>query len=295
MNYKFRPITIGEPIVELPEDVVQDLSWDQRYAYRMAKAVRSGVLPRELALMQAGPICHSRWLTTGCALLRLWVADHGLTGELLIRLERLVTYVVSCYLPLWFLMKARSSWLDAPRHILTALRCVRMQEQVVQDAVAPYVRSGAWFSHSEAILQTMLCSSSCQEREFAVAKILELRQGREYGDMSVREVRKPKLNEAATTLEEMIDWENAHKPVLSCNLSSDKVEEFIATPMIVPVYPAHTQGVERVVKEVTAASAAVYGFERRDGFIRGRAAHREFMPMFCSKQDLVNLQQIATE
>lgn len=60
--------------------------------------------------------------------------------------------------------------------------------------------------------------------------------------MSVREVRKPKLNEAATTLEEMIDWENAHKPVLSCNLSSDKVEEFIATPMIVPVYPAHTQG-----------------------------------------------------
>ena len=60
MNYNFRPITIGEPIVELPEDVVQDLSWDQRYAYRMAKAVRSGVLPRELALMQAGPICHSR-------------------------------------------------------------------------------------------------------------------------------------------------------------------------------------------------------------------------------------------
>lgn len=50
-----------------------------------------------------------------------------------------------------------------------------------------------------------------------------------------------------------------------------------------------------MVKEVTAASAAVYGYERRDGFIRGRAAHRELMPMFCSKQDLVNLQQIATE
>ena len=66
------------------------------------------------------------------------------------------------------------------------------------------------------------------------------------------------------------------EPVLTCKLSSP-AKELVAVPMIVSACPANSQGVQRVVKEVTAASAAVFGFERRDGFIRGRAAHRELM------------------
>ena len=45
--------------------------------------------------------------------------------------------------------------------------------------------------------------------------------------------------------------------------------------MSVPTMPVHGQSVERCVKEVSAASQAVYGYERRDGFIRARLAHRE--------------------
>ena len=41
--------------------------------------------------------------------------------------------------------------------------------------------------------------------------------------------------------------------------------------------------------QVTAASEAVYGFHRRDGFIRTRAENRELMPIFNSKQDLEKL------
>ena len=52
INYQFKPITAGEPLIDLPAEVVQYLSADQRYAYRMVKAVRSGDLPRELALQQ---------------------------------------------------------------------------------------------------------------------------------------------------------------------------------------------------------------------------------------------------
>ena len=68
----------------------------------------------------------------------------------------------------------------------------------------------------------------------------------------------------------------------------------ITRPMVVPYYPAHTQGIERVVKEVTAASQAVVGYERRDGFIRGRAAHRDLMPVFSSKKDLAEVEKLAT-
>ena len=59
--------------------------------------------------------------------------------------------------------------------------------------------------------------------------------------------------------------------------------------MEVPYYPVHTQAIERAVKEVTEASAAVNGFERRDHCVRARAENRELMPKLTSKQDLFNL------
>ena len=42
---------------------------DQKYAYRpyrVEKVVRSGILPHELAPLQVGPVCHSRWLKSSC-------------------------------------------------------------------------------------------------------------------------------------------------------------------------------------------------------------------------------------
>ena len=47
------------------------------------------------------------------------------------------------------------------------------------------------------------------------------------------------------------------------------------------------------MKEVTAAAESVFGEERRDGFIRGRAAHRKLVPVINSKQDLINLGNIS--
>jgi hypothetical protein len=40
---------------------------------------------------------------------------------------------------------------------------------------------------------------------------------------------------------------------------------------------------------VTAASATVFGFERRDGFVRARAESRELMPVISSKKNLAQL------
>ena len=59
----------------------------------------------------------------------------------------------------------------------------------------------------------------------------------------------PRSNESADTLRKVIEWESAHKPMLTCELSSSPVKEYIATPMIVHAYPAHNQGVESVVKK----------------------------------------------
>ena len=50
-----------------------------------------------------------------------------------------------------------------------------MKDQKVQKIVMPYARSTEWFSHSETVFQTILCSCLRQERVFEVEKILKIR------------------------------------------------------------------------------------------------------------------------
>ena len=84
----------------------------------------------------------------------------------------------------------------------------------------------------------------------------------------------------------MINW---MEQILACDLTKAELEEIRNTPMVVPYYSLHTQGIERAVKEVTEASETVYGFERRDGMIRTRAENRKLMPALNSKKCLENL------
>ena len=109
------------------------------------------------------------------------------------------------------------------------------------------------------------------------------------GNMKPRPRKLPLLNPNAESLKELIEWKEAKEPVLTCKLTKEEIKAFRNEPMLVPYYCLHTQGIERAVKEVTAASEAVYGFERRDGFIRARAENRELMPKLSSKKSLEKL------
>ena len=96
----------------------------------------------------------------------------------------------------------------------------------------------------------------------------------------------PELNFNAETLVDLISWEEASEPIFTCDLSKDQLVEIRDKPLEVEYYCNHTQVIERAVKEVTEALGSVFGQDRRDGFIRGRAAHRELLN---SKQDLRTL------
>ena len=60
--------------------------------------------------------------------------------------------------------------------------------------MTPYIRSGAWFSHSEALLLTLVSSPIKEVREFGVNRILEIRGQEVYGDLSVRPRKTPTIN-----------------------------------------------------------------------------------------------------
>ena len=70
---RFPRITVGPGLPELTQEVKQDLSTDQRYGYELVNAIRTGKLSAEIAHLEVGPVCHSRWLTTANRFLRLWV------------------------------------------------------------------------------------------------------------------------------------------------------------------------------------------------------------------------------
>ena len=87
---------------------------------------------------------------------------------------------------------------------------------------------------------------------------------------TVSKYRLPKVNFQAETYVDLIDWkaECLSEPQLTSNKTEEEILSFKETPFAVPKYPCHTQAVERAVRLVSEASAAVVGKEARNGFIR---------------------------
>ena len=146
----------------------------------------------------------------------------------------------------------KHSIVDGPGNILTQLRLLRGQSKEVVDIVGPYVRTGAWFAHPEALLLSLMASQSKLDREFAVGKILQLRGTADRGDSTVRSRRTPFLRFEASNLMEIIDWEKdtIYEPNFTCSLSNDAIKAIVDVPLEVGYYPCHTQSTERVVKQV---------------------------------------------
>ncbi|KAG0712949.1 hypothetical protein GWK47_017312 [Chionoecetes opilio] len=142
----------------------------------------------------------------------MWTRKHELTGKELNTLEILVKYCLQVYFKLYYDIKVHHRLEDGPKHILTQLRVMRSQPKKVQTAVTFYVRTGAWFAHSECVLLSLMASQSEDDCRFAVTEILKLRTGEEYGDTSVRPRITPKLNLSATslqTLDQLAAWRRA--------------------------------------------------------------------------------------
>ena len=291
VNYQFKALPGGEDLVHLDEDTIKNLTTDSYVCYQYVKAVKTGHLEPSLASLKCGPLSHARWLTTGEALLFLWTRRHGLSGQPLRNLEVLVRFCCQMYFKMYFEICVKNTLEYGPLHILSELRILKTLPKKVCQIVTPYVKTGAWFSHSECCLLTLLTSEDLEDRSFAVNTILNIRGASEYGDISVRPRKTPKLNLDATSLQSLIPWaaEDIHEPIFTCSLTQDEVKACVETPYKPPKFFIHTQSTERCVKLVTEAAAAVVGQERRDGYIRSKLVHREAMPSFRSKQDILKL------
>ena len=81
---------------ELPMIDIQDLSTDQKYLHKICTAVINGQCPQDLSLRNPGAINHSRWLTTGNRILRLYIGSEKPSHELM----TLAKFVIRVYAPM---------------------------------------------------------------------------------------------------------------------------------------------------------------------------------------------------
>ena len=134
----------------------------------------------------------------------------------------------------------------------------------------------SWHAHMENLLVSLLCSDVREERNFAVEKMLALRDGRDEGVSSPRRTDPPKLNLDASNKAELIGWNNVKlpEPILTSHMGIDEIEAVRETKLEIPHFPSHTQSVERLIRELTQACSRVAETEARDGLIRTRLASR---------------------
>ena len=96
----------------LPPEVVEKLSRDQKLAYLYSHAVQSGVMPDSLVNQTIGPLVKSHWLTCGVRVLCLYARTKMPSKGL----DRLVKVLLSLYFPGWFRFRHHSHIQDGSRN-----------------------------------------------------------------------------------------------------------------------------------------------------------------------------------
>ena len=155
----------------------------------------------------------------------------------------------------------------------------------IKEVVKGKTDDGGWMAHSEILLLHLLASNEEEQRRFAVNKIVAIRAGSERGETKNRPHKVPKLNWSAQKIENMILWDSATEPILTAELKTDDIRGFLSKPFTMPPYPSHTQSVERLVKEVSAASLKVIGDGEIDGYVKARCEARHLVPKAEKKAD----------
>ena len=85
----FQPI-LNDQFLIPPDEAIENLSSDQYYALLMCRGVMKGIVDTDLKYLKVGGLCHPRWLTLGCRILRYYVSKSKPSRNLQILAEYLV-------------------------------------------------------------------------------------------------------------------------------------------------------------------------------------------------------------
>lgn len=170
VNERFEKIQMGD--IPLVVADWKKLRGDQKYLYRMVRAINDGVCDAKLAGLKPGPVSTARWLTTACRILRLYISKENPSQAL----RKLVQFIVKIYAPFWFLVKSQPQAIHGSRNVFQYITWLRDMPNDVQKIVQASIKNNAYFFHPENILLSMVTDPINLNRIRAYNKILEIRQ-----------------------------------------------------------------------------------------------------------------------
>lgn len=212
------------------------------------------------------------------------------TAEPTSQLSCLVQFIVLHYLPMWMHIRQHWTCSSGACNLYRSVELLRDLPHDVQKSVRPVLQRNAFWAHPEQVLLGMVTDGDESVRRRAVQRIREARQQELANDTGkVRRFELPAVKFDASVYTEIIDWDKVTvtQPPLLRQLSEEDLVRIEQEPLSLPAYPVHTVAVEREVRAVTEASAAVLGKEARHGFVTATRKHRRELPVFNSKQDAV--------
>ena len=287
----FTAVTVGDSVPVLSDEVMHELSWDQKCLYKLLHAVRSGKSNIDIENMQLAGLNHSRWLTLAIRLLYLCMCWHFLTPEDTENLNTLIHFIMTNYGPMWFTIKMKPLITDAPKHVFHQTKLLQLLPAHVVAVVKPFVSRNAYYAHPENLLLAMLDDEDENVRTKAVKIIKTIRAEHQPSHRPVRPFSVPKIDYDADNYHSMIDWESLQltEPPLTYHLSNDELELLIDEALTLAPYRSHTQSVERAVKVVTDASGKVYGLVAAQGYIRSKISSRQLYKKCDTKKELIKM------
>ena len=297
-------------LLNYPSEVVEDLSTDQYYAYKICLAVMVGHVPKDIELLEVGELLHSRWITLGCRILRFYVSQDKPSADL----KLIAEFCIKVYFPSWFLIKKKHKLTDCSQNFFSLMQSVKkFPSGKVKPIAMKVVKYNAFSAHPENVLLCMLADEDDDARRIAVNKIMNMRgrlpdfridddfeggsielddeDDQPRGERENQDVRRfcvPKINVEAKVYYRMVNLNDpgVTEPPVTKRMSIEQIEQFRTKPLRLG-HPCHSQSVERHVKLVSEASQTVAGFEKRDGLIRMKIKSRKLMPIFDTKKDFV--------
>ena len=278
-----------DEVVEIPEDIVSELSNDQKYGYHIYRAIATGSIEHweKIVNSSVGPLNKCRWLTTACRFCRLWISDkesRNFDDEEEKKLEIVVGFIIKVYFPCWFQIKKNFQFSHGPENLLKYLHLLKTWErsEELTEIVSNSLSNNSYYAASDKILLYMMSSELQADRERACNIVLQMRGEKEFGYKSPdinkitygegqQRSRKPVVNQDATCVLEMIPLSNfKFEPLFTADLTRDQITNIIEKKLELPKVEGFTQNVERIIRRAVEASALYWNHETRDAHMRAQ-------------------------
>lgn len=156
------------------EDLLNDLSCDQRLLFEYVLGISKGKVNTRFASWKIGPLNHARWLTLAIRLMCLWTRG-AYPPELHNKLYQIIKFIVEVYAVSWFEIKRNNKFHKQPLHIFNMIQRIKQQSEEIQNVALNNLKYNAFALLPENMLYSMMKSEDANVRKTALEKILSIR------------------------------------------------------------------------------------------------------------------------